>query len=208
MISTKRELDFYIMADSMMNRGYFRVPFKERLKRLIVPDIIMDYLVCMRKASYYSHQRGKLCRFISYYYKIKKARYGIKLGFSIGTDVFGYGLSIPHNGTIVVGGSNRIGNYAVLQTSICISDNGKIIGDGLYMGTGAKMTTKLRLGDGISVGANSVVNKSFDDNNCLLVGSPAIIKKHCPIWYQRDGVLYSERVMKIEELKKRLLSDI
>ena len=205
MIHTKKELDFYIMADAMMNRGYFRVPLKEKIKQIIAPDAIMDYLVCMRKVSYYSHQGGLFRKFISYYYKQKFARLGMKLGFTIGADVFGYGLVIPHYGTIVVGISNRIGNYAVLHTSTCISDNGKIIGDGLYLATGAKMTTKLKLGNGISVGANSVVNKSFVENNCLLLGTPATVKSECPIWYERDGVLYSNKVKKIEDLKKRLL---
>lgn len=55
---------------------------------------------------------------------------GIKLGFSIGYDVFGYGLHIPHYGTIVVNGICKIGNYAVLHTSTCIGGAGKVIGDG------------------------------------------------------------------------------
>lgn len=58
MIRTKQELDFYIQADSMMNRGYFRPSMKERLKNLLRADKIMDYLVLMRKCQYYSNLRG------------------------------------------------------------------------------------------------------------------------------------------------------
>lgn len=54
-----------------------------------------------------------------------------KLGFSIGYDVFDYGLVIPHYGTIVVGNTNRIGPYAVLHTSTCITDTGRRIGQAL-----------------------------------------------------------------------------
>lgn len=45
---------------------------------------------------------------------------------------------IPHYGTIVVGGTNIIGNFAVLHTSTYITANHKIIGNGLYLSTGAK----------------------------------------------------------------------
>lgn len=60
---------------------------------------------------------------------------GMKLGFTIAENVFGYGLVIPHYGTIVVGSGNRIGNYAVLHTSTCITAGKKNIGDGLYLST-------------------------------------------------------------------------
>ncbi len=46
---------------------------------------------------------------------------GMKLGYSIGYKCFSYGLVLPHYGTIVVGNSNRIGKYAVLHTSTCIT---------------------------------------------------------------------------------------
>lgn len=112
-------------------------------------------------------------------------------------------MVISHYGTIVVGGSNRIGNYAVLHTSTCISDNNKIIGNALYLATGAKMTSRLTLGDNVSVGANSVVNKSFT-SDCMIAGAPAAKIKDAIAWYVRDGELYTNRVMQIEELKKRM----
>ena len=122
------------------------------------------------------------------------------MGFSIGYNVFGYGLVIPHYGTIVVGGTNQIGNYAVLHTSICISDNGKEIGDGFYCATGVKITSKLTLGDNVSVGANSLVNKSYKENNVLIGGAPArVIKTEAP-WYVRDN--FEQKVNDIEKLKK------
>ena len=52
-----------------------------------------------------------------YYYKYRFRKLGMKLGFTISENVFGYGLVIPHYGTIVVGSGNRVGNYAVLHTS-------------------------------------------------------------------------------------------
>ena len=161
----------------------------------------MNFLKVMRKVSYYKHQKGFLNKFLYAVHYMKFRRLGIKLGFSIGYDTLGYGVVVPHYGTIVVGGSNRIGNYAVLHTSTCISDNGKIIGDGLYLSTGAKITSKVKLGNGISIGANSLVNKDCEQDNVLLGGMPAKVIRSSEIWYIRDS--FDKKVERVEELKKR-----
>ena len=139
-------------------------------------------------------------RFIFYYRKY--CRLGIKLGYSIGYDVFGYGLKLPHYGTIVIGGNNRIGNYAVLHTSTCVTDNTHTIGDGLYLSTGAIITCGGNMGSGISICANSLVNKYIEGDYLLVGGTPAYRIRETPIWYVRDG--YESRVNKVEYLKKKL----
>ena len=204
MINSRKELQFYLMADRMMNRGTFKITLMQRLKRVIVPDLIMKYLYHMRKTSYYMSRNSLVKKFIGLYHMSRYKRLGIRLGFSIGYDVFGYGLVVPHHGTIVVGSSNRIGNYAVLHTSTCISDNNKVVGNGLYLSTGAKMTSTIVLGDNVSVAANSVVNKSYEDGNCLIAGAPAVFKKAEVAWYYRDGEYYTNVVNKCELLKKEM----
>ena len=64
---------------------------------------------------------------------------------------FGYGLVIPHYGTIVVGEDNRCGNYCVLHTSICISGErgGKRIGDALYASSGCRINKPITLGNNV-----------------------------------------------------------
>ena len=201
MINSRKELKFYLMADRMMNRGNFKRTVTQRFKNLILPDNIMKYLIHMRKTSFYLSSNSSIDKLIGYYHMIRYIKLGRKLGFSIGYDSCGYGLVIPHHGTIVVGGSNRIGNYTVLHTSTCISDNKKIIGDALYLSTGAKMTSTVILGDNVSIAANSVVNKSFKEGNCLIAGAPAVYKKAEGPWYERDGEYYSNLVKKCELLK-------
>lgn len=202
MINSNKELKFYLAADLMMNRGKFKYTFKERIKEFLSQDLIMRYLSCLRKLQYHNQlNRGGI---IARYYKWKYDRLGVKLGFSISPNVFGYGLVLPHYGTIVVGSKNCVGNYAVLHTSTCITANGKVIGDGLYLSTGAKITSKICLGDNISIGANSLVNKDFTQGGVLLGGMPAKIIKVSLPWYVRDGKEYAIRVKKIEELKKTL----
>lgn len=133
---------------------------------------------------------------------------GLKLGFSIGYKCFGYGLVIPHYGTIVVGDSNRCGNYCVLHTSTCISGErgGKIIGNALYLSTGVKIFKPITLGDNVQIGCNSVVNKTFTDDDILLVGMPAVIKKNVTPWYV--GWEAEQWHDKIEKLRVALNLDI
>ena len=202
-ITSKKQLDFFIAADRMINRGNFHLLLSEHIKHIFMPDNIMNYLIAMRKTSFYNYKKGKgINSKLKYlYYHRRYCRLGEKLGFSIGYNVFGYGLRIPHYGTIVVGGSNRIGNYAVLHTSICISNNGKDIGDGLYCSTGAKITSPLTLGNNISIGANSLVNKSYNGDNALIGGVPAVFIKEEEAWYIRDH--NDHKVNEIEKLRKQ-----
>ena len=183
-----------------MNRGRYKPSLTDKIKNLFFPDYIMNFLSAMRKVSYYKHKKGvnQFILYIWYYYKYRKLK--IKLGFNIGYDSLGYGVIIPHHGTIVIGSSNRIGNYAVLHTSTCITDNGKTIGDGLYLSAGVKITSKIVMGNNISIGANSLVNKSFEGDNVLVGGMPAKIIKESPAWYIRDNFI--ERVKRVEDLKK------
>ena len=205
-IRSKQELEFYLMADRMMNRGKFKPTFKEYILDFLYPDYIMRYLELMRKVSFYSTRSG-IQKYLYYYYKLRFNKLALKLGFSIGYNCFGYGLVIPHYGTIVVGQSNRIGNYSVLHTSTCISDNGKKIGHALYLSTGVKITSKLVLGDNISIGANSLVNKSNIEGNVMLAGSPAKEIKTVDPWYIRDGQAYSSKVERIENLRKKMFKE-
>ncbi len=200
MISTKKELMFFLRADSLMNLGYFKRPLKKVLRDLFVPDYTMQFLRAMRRDSFYANQSGPWNKIRYGYNRLRKRKLGIKLGWSIDSNALGYGLLLPHYGTIVVG-PNHIGNYAVLHTSTCITGNMKTIGNALYLATGAKITSKVVLGDNITVAANSVVTKSFPDGNILLAGMPATELKSSEPWYIRDGSLFSERVRRVEELK-------
>ena len=195
---SKKEMRFYIKADLIMNTGCDKIPF---FRNLFYPNYILRYLFLLRKCEYYQYHNQIIFNY--YYYRFW--RLGRKLGFSINLNVFGYGLVIPHYGTIVVGGGNKIGNYCVLHTSTCITAGSKIIGDAFYVSTGAKVIKNINLPDGISVAPNSVVSHSVQENDVLLAGAPAKIIKESLKWYIRDGEKYTNRVAKVEELKKAFL---
>lgn len=204
-IRTKAELDFFIKADCMMNRGYFNRNIFRTLYEILSPDYIMDYLKALRKTNYYRYGGGMSSlfgRFIAIYYQSKVNRIGSKLGFSISERTFDYGLVIPHWGTIVVGGGNSIGKYAVLHTSTCITQGGKLIGDYFYLSTGSIVTGDCNVGNGITIASNSLLNKSISENEALYVGTPCVFKKSYKVWCLNDPK-YQDRIIKIENLKMK-----
>lgn len=205
-ITSKKELAFYLKADYMMGRGKWKPTFITRVKELFFPDYIHRYLVYMRKACYYSNFSSKSLGGVKYvYYKWRFRRLGLRLGFSLGYKSFGYGLVIPHYGTIVVGEDNRCGNYCVLHTSICISGEkgGKLIGDALYASSGCRINKPITLGNNVQICSNSVVNNSFEDNNVVLGGMPAVIKKQDVMpWYH--GWEAEKWRNQVEELRMQL----
>lgn len=202
-ILSKKELEFWKQADCMINHGKWKLSICERIKNLLTGHYIDEYLIRMRNTLYYSNRGGVKYWINKWIYN----RLGVKCGFSIGYKCFGYGLVIPHYGTIVVGSDNRCGRYCVLHTSTCISGEhgGKKIGDALYLSSGAKINKPIILGNNVQIASNSVVNKSCDEDSVVLAGMPAVIKKrNNPTWY--DGWDAEQRVKMIEERKNILLN--
>ena len=203
MIKTKKELKFYILADRIMNGTSPNRSLKSVVFDLMYPDYIMKYLSALRYCEYYSYKGGySLCRIVNEY---RYKRLGIKLGFSIAKNVFDYGLVIPHYGTIVVGGGNSIGKYAVLHTATCITAGKKIIGDGFYLSTGAKVLKNVKIKDNVSIGCNAVIYKDVEKSNVFVAGNPAQIIKESEAWYIRDGDVFKRRVELCDTYKKKIL---
>lgn len=205
-LNSKKELKFVICADLMMNRGYFKRSIKRKIIEFFYPDYVMDYLYHMRTYSYMKH--FWYLKLICLYHKLRWLKLGVKLGFSIGDECLGYGTVFLHSGTIIIGGSNRIGNYANINTCINMADGGSKVGDFLFLASGAKITKKVILGNEVMISANSVVNKSYG-NNVLLAGAPANIKKdHVRKWiiwggYELDS-RWLERYNSVEKLKEEM----
>lgn len=98
-------------------------------------------------------------------------------------------------------GDARVGNFAVLHTCTCIAGR-KTIGDYFYLSAGSQVTGDITLGDGVSVSAHSLVNKS-SESHVLLAGAPAQVKKaNYPLWVERDGETFMAREKRVKELQK------
>jgi serine O-acetyltransferase len=172
MIQSKAEYLAYLSAD--LNNSDFKSTIKSRFF-----NEIWRYQRLLRKQEYYINcKSGLVANFVIIWLEYRRKKLGNRLGFSIPCNVFGPGLSIAHVGTIVVNYQAKIGKNCRIHICVNIGaakENNKapIIGDNAYIGPGAKLFGGIILGDNIAIGANAVVNKSFPEGNCTLVGIPA-----------------------------------
>lgn len=173
MILSRSDLRDYLAADKLaLGRKRTRpAPF----------DLIWRFQRSLRKYEFAINDRysvGYLGGVIVQWYKIWYKIYSILCGFSIPPNVFGKGLSIAHRGTIVVNGNARIGENCRLHACVNIgtspgrADLAPTIGDNVYIGPGAKIYGRINIASGIIIGANSVVNKSFDEESICIAGVP------------------------------------
>ena len=99
----------------------------------------------------------------------------------IGADI-GKGLYL-HYGPIWIG-PTKVGEYCNFSMMNIIGFGGRdenygipVIGDRVFLGTGAIVTGKIKIGNNVAVGANAVVNRNLPDN-CTAGGIPAKILNH------------------------------
>ncbi len=143
-------------------------------------DYIWKYEILLRKCElYYNCKKGFVNRLVYTYYKYKRHKLGIMLGYSIPLNVFGPGLSIAHIGPIVINSGSVIGQNCRIHVCVNIgTEAGKTnqapsIGDNCYIGPGAKIFGNITIGNNVAIGANAVVNKSFKIDNVSIAGVPA-----------------------------------
>ena len=90
---------------------------------------------------------------------------------------FGNNLKICH-GPILLNGYCHLGNNVILHGFNCIGakhlkDDAPVIGNNVDIGVGAVILGNVVIADGIKIGANSVVTKSFLEQNITIAGVPA-----------------------------------
>ena len=140
-----------------------------------------QFIKKMRLTEYYkSKSNNPFFRFlylVNYYY-FKK--YSFKMVYSIPLNVCGSGFSLPHYGTIVISKKAKIGKNVRIHACVNIGETegeAPIIGDNIFISPGVKIFRPIKLGNNIKIGANAVVNKSFEEDNIVIAGVPAKIVK-------------------------------
>jgi serine O-acetyltransferase len=105
--------------------------------------------------------------------------YTYKFGIFIPCDTeIDVGLYIGHCGDIHVNPRARIGKNCNISQGVTLgqANRGKnagypVIGDGVYIGPGAKIVGAVRVGNHVAIGANCVVTKDVPDH-AVVVGVP------------------------------------
>lgn len=193
MIKSKQDLYTYLNCDKIVYGGKAcKIPSNKLQHRLwitkqILKDIRCDYKVfnfifSLRMHEYYfnkSHQ-SYFDRIALAYWAHRHQSLGYLLGFDIPINVFGPRLRINHWGMIVVNGNARIGAFCDIHQGVNIGNHGNSddvpeIGNNVWIGPGAKLFGKIHIADGCAIGANAVVNRSFNEPNKSVAGIPAKI---------------------------------
>lgn len=173
MIRSKQDYQYYLEADRIALG-------RNRKKPTLFFDEVWVFQRLLRKVEYYKNcKTSSFYRPYYYYLYLKFYLLSLFLSFHIKPNVFGPGLSISHPGTIVVNGNAKVGANCrihvctVIGTRAGHDDLTPKIGNNVYIGPGAKIFGDIEIADGIAIGANSVVNKSFTEPNIAIAGIPA-----------------------------------
>lgn len=167
MIKSKSDFQFYLTEDAKANQ-------RNSVKAKFLGDEIWKYIVCLRKTEYYKNCNKRIRYLIS---KFKLHSLSIKLGFQIPINTCGYGLSLPHYGTVIIANNAKIGNYCRIHEGVTIgSTNGDdaaaIIGDRVFIASGAKIIGKISIANDCAIGSNAVVVKSICEEGTTWGGVP------------------------------------
>ena len=176
-ISSRAQLDEWLNAElpsyKISGGGYCVFQLGE--KRLL-----HNYNYLLRHHEYYLNTGKKIRAAISL---LMLKRLQDKTGIRIPPNVFGKGLSIAHAAPIIVNPGTKGGEFCRIHACVNIgtekgyADKAPSIGDHVYIGPGVKMYGDIRLADRITIGANAVVTKSFDECDVTIAGVPAKVIK-------------------------------
>ena len=172
MIQNRTDLMFYI---SMDQKSYGR---KSKIPHFFY-DETWKFQLSLRFHEYHANQHGLFHKLCALFWGYMHHYYGIKMGWSIPINTFGPGLKINHYGLIVVNDLARIGSFCDIHQGVNIGQHGPkitdvpIIGDNVWIGPGAKIFGNIKIANGCAIGANAVVNKSFEDEFITIAGVPA-----------------------------------
>lgn len=131
--------------------------------------------VRLRLTEYLVNRRGPGWRVAGLIARWRLQAGAVRLGYSIPVNVIGPGLKLPHWGTIVISGKARIGRNATIHPGTCLGEHygaAPAVGDGVYLGPGAKAYGPITIGDGATLGANCVVTSTVEAGQTV-VGAPA-----------------------------------
>lgn len=174
MIQSTEDYLFYLESDRISLNIQRKKPF-------IFGHEIWVYQRLLRKVEYLTNcKKGIFTKLFLLYYRYRLRQYEIRLGFWIGINICEAGLNLAHFGNIVIG-AKKIGENCRIHSGVNIGvgaggtsrDDGPIIGNNVYIGPGAKIFGPIFIADDIAIGANAVVNKSFNEPGITIAGIPA-----------------------------------
>ena len=170
MITSRKLLREYLDADRQaLGKAYKRPK--------LFGDEVWKFQILLRKYEYYFNTPGGMNGIFKMYYRFKWHRAGIKLGFMVPPNVFGKGLAIVHYGLLTINGNAKVGDNCRVQEGVNIgakhSGASPVIGNNVYIGSGAKILGDIHIASNVIIGAGAVVVKSIEEEHTVWAGVPA-----------------------------------
>lgn len=181
MITTFMEAKRYIKRDFEKINGKATF-FKVILSLLFEPGF--KYIFWRRLTQYFWVKRKSLRfpLFVISRFILKHFSYKFNFDISYQAD-FAEGFSISHHGYIIIRAAAKIGKDCWVRPGLCIGRKGvvdnspaAVIGDYVQIGVGVGIFGDVKIGDNVSIGANSVVVKDIP-SNCIAAGIPCKVIK-------------------------------
>lgn len=178
MIKNWAGFKYYVRAD-LRSRGV------SRFLRSFVFDPLTRFTVLMRFNEYLINTNKTAVLRLPFLFWFR--RLSVRLGFSVGPNIFGPGVAIVHYGLLVIDPTTRIGKNCRIHAGVNIGGSAIFVdladvhkfsprlGDNVYIGPGAKLYGPITIGNDCVIGANAVVTKSFPETGLTIAGVPARI---------------------------------
>tara|TARA_A100000171_G_scaffold53138_1_gene77713 strand:- start:16964 stop:17554 length:591 start_codon:yes stop_codon:yes gene_type:complete len=171
-------------------KKYIKADFRSQNKILDIKSFILDPLVrftwLLRFNEYLLNSKKPMA--IRFFWLLWFKRLSVRLGFSIPLNVFDQGVAIVHYGLLLIHPNCQIGKNCRVHMSVSIGGYSglahtykegeikpTIIGDNCYISPGAMIFGGITIGKNSIIAANSVVNKSFENEGVTIGGIPAKI---------------------------------
>lgn len=171
MIETKKQLKEFI--------NYEKILYGKKHKYVLLPrmsekSIIWKY-ICLLRLEEYSYNTNHKLRYI--FYKFLRLKMSRKYLIQIPKNVVDKGLKIFHVSPTIIN-AKKIGKNLMLGPNVYMVAQGRTgdsptLGDDIAIGASATLVGGINLASGIAIGANSLVNKSFEEENITIAGNPA-----------------------------------
>lgn len=168
MINSKKQLYFCLSQDAL-------AVGRTSAKAHLFGDEIWKWQRCLRKLEYYTNTGHRI---LVLFYRFRFHRLSVKLGYEIPINVCEEGLSLPHRGPIVIGHNAKIGKFCRIHEGVTIgatngSNNCAVIGNNVFIASGAKIIGDISVASDVAIGANAVVTKNIDEPGTTWGGIPA-----------------------------------
>lgn len=171
MITTKQQLKDFIKYEAKFYKQKRALRFLPALKE---KTIAWKYVCLLRYEEYHYNKRH---RFLALFYHILRIMLGRKNLLFIPINVIDKGFMMIHPHNIVIN-AKKIGKNFSIQFNCSLVAHGHngdnpIIGDNVTIGCSSVILGGVHIANGIAIGANSTVNKSFFEENICIAGCPA-----------------------------------